>query len=82
MFPFLLLDQINDYEAGIAQSVKRRAMRWTAGVRFPAGARDFSLLHNVQTVSGDHALSYAMRVGGFFLGSKAAEARSWPLSSV
>jgi hypothetical protein len=25
------------------------AMGWTAGVRFPAGARDFSLHHNIQT---------------------------------
>jgi hypothetical protein len=27
------------------------------GVRFPAGARDFSLLHSVQTGSGVHAIS-------------------------
>jgi hypothetical protein len=28
------------------------ATGWTAGVRFPAGAKDFSLLHIVQTGSG------------------------------
>jgi hypothetical protein len=27
---------------------------WTAGVRFPTGARDFSLLHSLQTGSGAH----------------------------
>jgi hypothetical protein len=30
--------------AGIAQSVWRRAMGWTAGVRYHEGERDFSLL--------------------------------------
>jgi hypothetical protein len=25
---------------------------WTAGLRFPAGARDFSLLHSVHTLLG------------------------------
>jgi hypothetical protein len=34
------------------QSIQRRATGWTAGVPFPAGARDFSLLHNVQTDCG------------------------------
>jgi hypothetical protein len=30
---------------------------WTAGVRFPAEARNFSLLHSVQTGSGAHPAS-------------------------
>jgi hypothetical protein len=39
---------------GMAQSVGRRATSWMAGVRFPAGAKDFSLLHSVQVGSGAH----------------------------
>jgi len=34
------------------------------GVRFPAGARTFSLRHRVQTGSGDHPASYQMGTGG------------------
>jgi hypothetical protein len=34
------------------------ATGWTTGVRFPAGARDFNLLCNVQTGSGAHPASY------------------------
>jgi hypothetical protein len=37
-----------------------------AGVRFPAGTRDFSLLHSVQTGSGAHPASYIMGTGGYF----------------
>jgi hypothetical protein len=37
---------------GMAQSIQRRALGWTAGVRFPAGeGKDFSLIYNVQTGS-------------------------------
>jgi hypothetical protein len=36
---------------GIAQSLYRRAMGWTIGVRFPSGAKYFCLLHSVQTGS-------------------------------
>jgi hypothetical protein len=35
----------------MVQSVLLRATGWTAGVRFPTGARDFSLVHSVKTVS-------------------------------
>jgi hypothetical protein len=35
-----------------AQSVQQRAAGWTTGVRFSAGAVDFSLLPSVQTSSG------------------------------
>jgi hypothetical protein len=31
---------------------------WAAGVRFPAGARNLSLLHCAQTGSGAHTASY------------------------
>jgi hypothetical protein len=58
----LLRDRNNDWAvwrlkinfikgAGIAQLVQRRATNWTAGVRFPAGEGDFSVLHSVHTVS-------------------------------
>jgi hypothetical protein len=39
---------------------------WTAGVRFQAGARDFSLLHRVQTCSGAHPAYYPMGTGVSF----------------
>jgi hypothetical protein len=52
--------------AGIAQSVLRRATGWTAGVRFPAGAKAFSLLHSVQTGSVAHPASYPMGSMGLF----------------
>jgi hypothetical protein len=39
------------------------ATGWTAGVRFPAGLRDFSLLHSVQPGSGAHPTSYTPAVG-------------------
>jgi hypothetical protein len=50
------------------------ATGWTAGVRFPAGARDFSLLHSIHTASGAHPASYPMGTGGSFAGCKAAGA--------
>jgi hypothetical protein len=37
------------------------------GVRFPAGIRNFSLHHSVQTVSGVHAHFYPTGTGGSFL---------------
>jgi len=51
------------------------------GVRFPAGAGNFSR-HRVQTGSGAHPASYPRGSGGFFPGSKAAGAWSWPLTSI
>jgi hypothetical protein len=44
---------------------------WTAGVRLPAGSRDFFLLHSVQTGSGAHPASYPMGTRGCF-GSETA----------
>jgi hypothetical protein len=38
----------------------------TSGVRFPVGARDFSLLQNFQTDSGSHQDSYPMGTGRSF----------------
>jgi hypothetical protein len=46
------------------------------GVRFPAEARDFSLLHSFQTISGAHPASYP--VAGCFPGYRAPGAWGWP----
>jgi hypothetical protein len=35
------------------------ATGWTAGVRFPAEAKRFSVLHSVHTGSGTHFASYS-----------------------
>jgi hypothetical protein len=42
----------------------------TAGVRFPARARNFVLLHSVQTGSKAHLASYPMSTGSTFPGVK------------
>jgi hypothetical protein len=42
--------------------------------RFPVGARDFSLLHCIQTGSWAHLASYSMGTRGAFNGGKAAGA--------
>jgi hypothetical protein len=40
----------------------------TAGVRFPTGVRDFSLLHSAHTGSGANRASYPMGTVGSFPG--------------
>jgi hypothetical protein len=47
-----------------------RATGWAAGVRFPAEARCFSLLHSVQTGSGTHLMGIVI----YFPWGKAAGA--------
>jgi hypothetical protein len=54
----------------ISQAIQRRATGWTAGVRFPREAKDFSLLRTPQTGSGAHPASYSKGSGGSFLGPK------------
>jgi hypothetical protein len=46
----------------------------TAGVQFTAGVRDFSLLHSIQTSTGDHQVSYAMSAEIFLPDDKEAAA--------
>jgi len=46
----------------------------TIGVRFPAGAGNFSLNYRVQNGSEAHPASYLMGTGGSFPGGKAAGA--------
>jgi hypothetical protein len=68
--------------AGLAQSVQQQAMGWMGVLRFPAGARDFSLLHRVQTRSWAHLVSYPMGIRGSFPRGKAGcEAAHSPTSS-
>jgi hypothetical protein len=43
-------------------------------IRFPAGARDFSLFHSIQTGFGAHPASYPIGTGGSFPKGKTAEA--------
>jgi hypothetical protein len=45
-------------------------MGWASDIRFPAGARDFSLLHSIQTASEAHPNFYSMGTGGLFPGSR------------
>jgi hypothetical protein len=52
------------------------------GVRVPAGAGNSSLRHRVHTGSGAHPASYPMDTRSSFLGSKAAGAWNWPLTSI
>jgi hypothetical protein len=57
------------------------ATRWTARIRFPAGAND-SLLLSVHTESGTHPAWYPVGTGSDFPGRKAATAFNWPLTSL
>jgi hypothetical protein len=60
--------------AVIAQSVWHWATGWTIGVRFLAGAGNFSLHHRVQNGSGAHPASYPVGIRCSFAGGKAAGA--------
>jgi hypothetical protein len=50
-------------------------MNWTAGVRSPTEAEDFSSNLCVQTGSGAHPASCTMGTGGSFPGDKARPGR-------
>jgi hypothetical protein len=57
--------------AGMAQSVEQLGYRLDDqgfGVRFPAGGRDSSIHHNVQTGSGAYPASYTIVTGAFSRG--------------
>jgi hypothetical protein len=51
------------------------------GIGVPSPGRVKNFLHVVQTGSEAHPASYPLGSGGSFLGGKAAEAWSWPLTS-
>jgi hypothetical protein len=59
----------------------RQATGWTSAIQFPAGAKDFSLLHSVQTASGTQPASSPVGTRGPFAGWKAAWIWNWPLTS-
>jgi hypothetical protein len=52
------------------------------GVRFPAGAGNFSLHHRVQNGSGPHPASYPMSTRGSFPGGKAEVKNAWSYTSI
>jgi hypothetical protein len=49
-----------------------QATVWTAGDRFPEGAKDSSLCHNTQAAFWAHPASCPIGTGGSFAGGKAA----------
>jgi hypothetical protein len=53
---------------------QRRATGWTAGVLFPTGSRDFSVLHSIQPGYGIHPASYPKGIRDSSPGGKAAGA--------
>jgi hypothetical protein len=57
-------------KAEIAQLLYGQPRGWKIGVRFPAGASDFTHLHIVQTGTGAHPASYIMSTRGSFPGGK------------
>jgi hypothetical protein len=59
----------------VAQSVQCLTADWTAGVRSPTEAEDFSSNLCVQTGSGAHPASYTVGSGGSFAGGKARPGR-------
>jgi hypothetical protein len=79
--PFRPFGWGNSSENSTVQSVQRRATGLTAGIRFPSGVKDFSLLPSVQAGSGAHPASYSMGTGASVSEWKAAGAWSWPLTS-
>jgi hypothetical protein len=70
---FLLIFKVPG-NPGSRDSSVGMATGWTAGVRFPAGARDFSFLRSIQDCSGAHPASYPMDTKGSFPGVKATRA--------
>jgi hypothetical protein len=66
----------------LEQSILWHPMGLTVGVQFPAEARDFSLLHSIQTGFVAHPASYPMGTGSSFPTGKVARVWSWPLTSI
>jgi hypothetical protein len=68
-----LIKVIHSYLLGVEidQSAKRRAKSWTLVVRFPARAKNRSLLHNIYTCSETNPTSYPLGTDGSFGGEKA-----------
>jgi hypothetical protein len=58
------------------------AMGWTTEVQFAARTGIFSAPHRVQTGSWAHSASCPVGYRVLFPGSKEAESRSWPLTTI
>jgi hypothetical protein len=63
------------YSALLHYSIKILSTDWTAGVRSPTEAEDFSSNPCVQTGSGAHPASCTMGTGGSFPGGRARPGR-------
>jgi len=68
--------------AGIAQGYSAELRIEWSGIPVPAGAGNFSFHHHIQTGSGAYLTSYPIRNTDSFPGGEAAEAWSWPLTSI
>jgi hypothetical protein len=62
--------------------LQRRATGWTAGVRFPAGASGYSLLHIVQTALGPTDPPIKWATGGLFARGSVADHSPLPSTEV
>jgi hypothetical protein len=67
----VLIILIFTLSAAVAQSVQLLTTDWTAGVRSPTEAEDFSSNLCLQTGSGAHPASCTVGTGGSFPGGKA-----------
>jgi hypothetical protein len=66
--PYLF--EYHDTRAGIAQWYSTGLRAGRSGVRVPAGAGNFTLLHRLQTGSGAHTASYSVGTTNSFPGVK------------
>jgi hypothetical protein len=73
----IMLKEIIKEIARMAQSVWRRVTGWNARIRFPAGIKDLSLLHCVQTGSGARPAFYPTGSRGPFPRSNTAGVWVW-----
>jgi hypothetical protein len=61
----LIINSLYNYYFQILHIIfTEQILKMLTVVRFPAEARGFSLLHNVQTGPGAHPASYPMDTGG------------------
>jgi hypothetical protein len=81
--PPILQSHTEPWELSRYSDYSKDWMAMESRVRFPAGARDFALLHNVHTGSGAHPASYRLDTGADSPGVKrlGCEAEDWHPSS-
>jgi hypothetical protein len=56
------ISPLRSWNRSVDIATRLRALK--AGVQFPVGGNDFSLLHSVKTGSGAHPASYSMGIEG------------------